>query len=261
MNRRSFLERVGLIIGGAAVSKYLGGCFLDAKGLAEPRDGSINPVDAGSEINPELDPYIDAGTDADADGGSTDGGPRCDYTNDALAELIFEKIPLNEGASDLEQMIRDQRVPQGFTLGQIFDSADASGTAYTWAGFEARYDSKPEVKTALYSDMNVRISQVTCTTYDAEMLAIIDELTRQMFGHGSNPSNFELRRSITGEDQPKSVYLASMIGEDEVERTYIVLIGAMVRKDGSQPPEPMALYFTPVDSTFNTLFNIEQGGI
>jgi len=264
MNRRSFLEKLGLLVGGAALSGTMAGCLLDTRGTARPMDGNVGEVDAGTAPNPDIDPYTrDGGQDSDMDSpdGGSDGGPQCDYTNDQLAEMIFEKVPLNDGASDLELMIRNQRVPEGYTLGQIFDNAEASATAYTWAGFKARYDANPEVRSALYDTLSGRIEQTTCSTEDSAKQAVLDELLRQMFGGGFNPRNFELRRSVSGEGEPKSVYFANMVDEDGEEHDYMVLIGAMVTKDGSQLPEPMALYFEPATGIYNTLFNIEQGGI
>lgn len=260
MRIRSLLNREISYISALALAVSINaGCTLNTSGTHEA-DGYIGQVDAGTEPNPDLDPMgRDGGHDSGMD--TPDGGPQCDYSNDQLAEMIFEKIPLNEGASDLEQMIRNQRVREGFTLGQIFDEAEASATAYTWAGFKARHDANPEVKSALYSDIGGRIRQVTCTTQEVDIQAVIDELTRQMFGGGSNPRNFELRRSISGEGEPKSVYFANMVAEDGSETTYIAIVGAMVTKDGVQLPEPMVFYFRPMEGTYNTLFNLEQGGI
>jgi hypothetical protein len=255
MDRRYFLRNLGLVLGGGMAATKLGGCFLDTSGLAIDENGYVEQLDASPEPDPDIDPTgRDAGSDA------SDGGPQCDYTNDQLAELIFEKIPLYDGAPDLEQMIRDQRVVEGYTLGQIFDAAESSATAYTWAGFKARYDANPEVRSALYETLSARIEQATCAAEDSAKQAVLDEVIRQMFGGGSNPVNFELRRSINGDGEPKSVYFANLAA-DSPETSYMVLIGAKVTKDGSQHPEPMALYFTPADGIYNTLFNLEQGGI
>jgi len=179
----------------------------------------------------------------------------CTYDSSQLPLEIFKSIPFDPNASDLEQMISNQRVPEGgLTLGQLFDAALTGATAYSAEGFKLRCDNNSDVRTALYNDLNTIITETTCKTAEAEKQEVFDSLMGQIFGTVAGTTQFVLRDT-------NSVYFSRADGNDGIERTYLVILGETVPAEGDQPGVPVVLYHTPVDESTTLLESIEQGGI
>ncbi|MBU2561237.1 MAG: hypothetical protein KKD17_02985 [Nanoarchaeota archaeon] len=252
MGRRGFLLKAGALLGCGIIASQAG-CFLDTRGLASGGDGHVGQVDAGTEPTPDIDPQASDG--GISDGGTPDGGDACAYANEDLPLMIFTVLRYDPSKEDIQQNMEDQRVYEGgLTLAELFDAALSGATAYSAAGFKARYDATPEVRTALQNDLGDKISEATCRTEPSEIQSVLDELINQIFDDGTGAYNFRLRET-------NAIYFARARGNDDVERNYMLMVGGIVPRDGDQPADPVVLYFTPMDNTTTLLESIEQEGI
>ncbi len=250
--RRKFIHRVGALLFATAAPTMIGGCLLDTQGTGRNIDGHIgHGPDAGIETdaNPQE-------TDGGIPDGGTDGGDAgCEYIKEDLPLMLFNQIRYDPNHEDVQQNMEDQRVTEGgLLLGQLFEAAIDSATAYTAAGFKARYDASPEVRTAMYNDLSDRLADTTCTTEQEDIQSAFDTMIGVLFDDNEGRRHFELRET-------NAIYFASARGNDGEDRTYMMMIGGIAPPSQEQTAEPVVLYLPNMDSTTALLQDIEEGGI
>ncbi|MBN1543966.1 hypothetical protein JW898_00725 [Candidatus Woesearchaeota archaeon] len=240
MNRRGFLNKMGVLLGYSIIASQAG-CLLDTRGLASS-DGSVGRVDASTDPTTDIDPQ-------ETDGGTPDGGDACAYNNEDIPLMLFTVLRYDPSKEDSQQNMEDQRVYEGgLTLAELFDAALNRATAYSAAGFKSRYDATPGVMAAMQSDIGSKLEELTCGT------GRVDAFVNQLFDDGTGAYSFRLRDT-------NAIYFARAEGNDGTERTYMLMVGGIVPRDGDQPADPVVLYFTPMDNTTTLLESIEQEGI
>jgi len=238
------------------VTTVAGGCFLDTSGLASSRDARVGQVDAGTQPTDLDHPQEDGGiADGSTDGGPDGGDAGCNVPDNELPNTVYNPISFDVNSDNLEQDILNYRLPASegsLTFGELFDNDSAIG--YGQHGFADVYRNEQGLKDALSNDLSSRVSELICSSEPSQVQNAVGQLFREVLDDGDDLTDFRL----AGDN---AVYFVRAVGNDDVERSYMVMIGAIVPTDGQTAGTPTALYLSGMDETFDFVQSYTEGGI
>lgn len=244
----------------AYITTVSGGCLLDATGTGRFRDVSVGQVDAGTQPtdldHPQEDGgIIDAGSDGGTDGGTDGGDAGCVVPDNELPTTVYNPVNFDANSDNLEQDILNYRLPAdegSLTFGQLFDNDAAIG--YGEHGFADMYRQEQGMKDALANDLGERIGGLLCISEVSDIWSSIGQLFREVLDDGDDLTDFRL----AGDN---SVYFVRAVGNDDIQRSYMIMIGAVLPTDGQTSGTPTVLYLSGMDETFDFVQAYTEGGI